>query len=183
MSHLPSHPNLEHLRKQAKALLPELQQRDPNARLADAQHAIARKYGFTSWPQLKARIEAEGFLSPFRGEWIANLAKSRRHRSNQFHAARICIAVDGDVLAITHWFVDDSGRKHSADQIVHADGNSHDLGQGYALTAGWAGAHVLETVATRHGVEVGRGRYEVTPDGRTLIISNAEQKIVMDRKE
>src|SRR5262249_15271947 len=54
---LPARPNLEHLRKQAKDLLSELQQRDPALQLADAQHAIAREYGFARWPKLKAHVE------------------------------------------------------------------------------------------------------------------------------
>jgi hypothetical protein len=182
MPSLPKHPNLEHLRKQAKARLAELQQRDPQARLADAQLAVAREYGFPSWPKLKASVMSERSPSPFRGEWVANLAKSQRHASNAFQAARISIAVDDDVLVVMHSFVDDSGREHRDEQVVHADGLSHELNNGYAMTATWVGSHVLETVATRHGVEVGSGRYEVTSDGRTLTISNAEQSIVLDRK-
>lgn len=53
---LPDRPNLEHLKKQAKALLSELRQRDPNASLADALHALARDYGFSSWPKLKVHV-------------------------------------------------------------------------------------------------------------------------------
>lgn len=59
---LPPRPDLEHLKKQAKALLRELRQRDANASLADALHALARDYGFASWPKLKAHVEAS---SPF----------------------------------------------------------------------------------------------------------------------
>src|SRR5262245_2207038 len=180
MPSLPEHPNLEHLKKQAKALLAELQRRDPHARLADAQHAVAREYGFSSWSKLKASIESARVGSPFRGEWIASVEKSRRHPSNPFQAARISIAVDGDMLAVTHSFVDQNGLEHSDEQIVHADGISHELNNGYAMTATWRGSHILETVATRHGVEVGRGTYEVSSDGRTLTISNAEQTIVLD---
>jgi hypothetical protein len=55
---LPPRPNLEHLKKQAKALLRELRRRDANASLADALHAVARDYGFASWPKLKAHIES-----------------------------------------------------------------------------------------------------------------------------
>ena len=55
---LPAHANLDHLRKQAKDRLPELQQRNPGSKLADAQHAIAREYGFASWPRLKAHVES-----------------------------------------------------------------------------------------------------------------------------
>jgi hypothetical protein len=55
---LPPHANLDHLKKQAKDLLPELQRRNPGAKLADAQHAIAREYGSASWPKLKAHVES-----------------------------------------------------------------------------------------------------------------------------
>lgn len=42
--HLPANPNLDHLRKQAKDLLRDLEQRNPGSKLADALHAIAREY-------------------------------------------------------------------------------------------------------------------------------------------
>jgi len=71
---LPEKPNLEHLKKQAKDLLREAQQGDAAAierfrslasfstpaslQLADAQHAVARDYGFASWPKLKEHVES-----------------------------------------------------------------------------------------------------------------------------
>ena len=55
---LPPNPNLEHLKKQAKALLATLRQQNADATLVDAQHALARDYGFPSWPKLKAHVEA-----------------------------------------------------------------------------------------------------------------------------
>ena len=55
---LPSRPDLEHLKKQAKALLRTMRERDANATLADALHALAREYNFASWPKLKAHVEA-----------------------------------------------------------------------------------------------------------------------------
>jgi len=58
---LPQKPNLEHLKKQAKDLLRELQQGDTAAespKLADAQHRIAREYGFANWAKLKEHVES-----------------------------------------------------------------------------------------------------------------------------
>lgn len=87
---LPSRPNLDHLRRQAKALLAALASGDADAletvrkhlpsagklspkqvmasglRLADAQSAIARKTGFASWPQLARHIEQ---LRALEGTW------------------------------------------------------------------------------------------------------------------
>ncbi len=78
---LPSNPSLEHLKYQARDLLNALSQGNAEAvararefhrkfarmsddeirasklSLADAQLAIAREYGFHSWPKLKHHIE------------------------------------------------------------------------------------------------------------------------------
>jgi hypothetical protein len=78
---LPSHPNLDHLKYQAKDLLKEHAERDPSVaqrirefhprfsaatdagifavqlKLSDAQLAIAREAGFPSWARLKRHIE------------------------------------------------------------------------------------------------------------------------------
>jgi ankyrin repeat protein len=56
-SQLPSHPNLDWLRKTAKQRLSELRAADPHAKLADAQRTVAREYGFPSWRKLKAHVE------------------------------------------------------------------------------------------------------------------------------
>ncbi len=51
---LPEKPSLEYLKKEAK----ELRRGMPQAKLADAQHALANDYGFASWAKLKAHVEA-----------------------------------------------------------------------------------------------------------------------------
>jgi ankyrin repeat protein len=84
---LPSRPNLDQLRKQAKDLLAAWQEGDDEAlsvlrehhpastkkempagdlRLADAQLVTARRYGFPSWPRMKEEVE------------LANLAFAER---------------------------------------------------------------------------------------------------------
>jgi hypothetical protein len=67
-SALPDRPNLEHLKKQAKVRLREMKLRDPGARLADAQHAVARDYGFPSWAQLKQSIVSLPQPAPVQGQ-------------------------------------------------------------------------------------------------------------------
>lgn len=54
---LPARPNLEWLKRLAKDRLAALRARDPEARLSDAQLAVAREHGFPSWRQLKAHVE------------------------------------------------------------------------------------------------------------------------------
>src|SRR6185436_7857794 len=87
---LPARPNLDHLRRQAKALLAALESCDAEAvstiqkhlpaaknltsaqvaetrfRLADAQSAIARKNGFAGWPHLARHVEQ---LRSLEGIW------------------------------------------------------------------------------------------------------------------
>ncbi len=71
---LPARPNLEHLKKEAKLLLRGSLVAEPTAidrfreahvtystdapKLADAQHVIAREYGFDNWAKLKAHVGA-----------------------------------------------------------------------------------------------------------------------------
>lgn len=57
-SRLPARPSLQQLRKQAKERLRALRAADPSATLADAQLALAREYGFDSWPKLVHHIES-----------------------------------------------------------------------------------------------------------------------------
>jgi ankyrin repeat protein len=55
---LPESPSLEWLRKEAKRRLAQLRASDPSAKLADAQFALAKEYGFSSWRALKAHIDS-----------------------------------------------------------------------------------------------------------------------------
>lgn len=52
---LPPRPSLEQLRKQAK----ELKDSGQHLTLSDAQFALARQYGFSSWPNLKTAVELD----------------------------------------------------------------------------------------------------------------------------
>jgi uncharacterized protein (TIGR03067 family) len=87
---LPTRPNLEHLRQQAKTLLSRLNAGDPDAirafgehlpearamkpaavraagfRLADAQSVVARLSGFAAWPALSRHVRD---LRALEGEW------------------------------------------------------------------------------------------------------------------
>src|SRR5262249_6747621 len=69
MATLPARPDLDHLRREARDLLRAAQAGDADAtsrihgvasrlNLAAAQLAVAREYGFASWPRLKTAVEA-----------------------------------------------------------------------------------------------------------------------------
>ena len=57
-SHLPAHPNLEHLKNEAKRRLKTMRAESPAMRLSEAQLLVARSYGFPSWRKLKSHIDA-----------------------------------------------------------------------------------------------------------------------------
>jgi ankyrin repeat protein len=95
MTDLPARPDLDQLRHQAKDLLRAAQAGDPAAviriravsdrmTLAGAQLAVAREYGFASWPQLKAEVaartmdlarEADAFVEASIGDWTGKAAR------------------------------------------------------------------------------------------------------------
>jgi Ankyrin repeats (3 copies) len=56
-SKLPERASLEYLKKIAKERLLELRQSDPKTKLAAAQRAVAREYGFPNWRELKAEVD------------------------------------------------------------------------------------------------------------------------------
>ena len=187
---LPPHPDLEHLRKQAKELLHELKQENPALQLADAQHALAREYGFASWPKLKAYVESllrdaasVEKENPFVGTWAANLSKSKRHPGNPFQNATLQFTVVGDTLTIIDVVVDETGREIQSKNTILVDGQEHTTENGYVFMARWRGSNVLETEAKKDGMQAGWGKYEISDDGKVMTISGDEQVIVLDRTE
>lgn len=57
MKTLPDSPSLDHLRQQAKDVLLQLRVVRPNATLSEAQTLIAERYGYRTWPDLKAEVD------------------------------------------------------------------------------------------------------------------------------
>ncbi len=95
MATLPAHPNLDHLRRQARDLLRAASAGDADAArrlegasdrldLSTAQLVLAREYGFASWPRLKAEVEArtldlaqkaQEFVQASVGDWTGRAAR------------------------------------------------------------------------------------------------------------
>jgi ankyrin repeat protein len=82
---LPAKPDLDWLKKAAKARLAALRSGKPDARLHQAQRAIANDYGFRSWRALKAHVDGIG--------------PTFRDRDRVFEAARA-----GDLEAVRRAF-------------------------------------------------------------------------------
>ncbi len=109
---LPTRPSLEHLRNEAKQRLKALRSESPQAKLAGAQLALAREYGFASWRALKAHVD----------NIVGKDAPARPDREQVFAAAGA-----GDVATVRRAFeagfdpatTDDDGR--TVHQIGKAD--------------------------------------------------------------
>jgi hypothetical protein len=182
---LPARPNLDFLKNEAKDRLGDLRRTDPRAQLSDAQFVLANDYGFASWPKLKAHVEslaAAADHSPLAGGWIANVAQSRRHPSNQFRSGRIHFAIRGQLVEIVDEFVDESGKAVRGRNTLEADGVERVSANGHTISAA-LGARGLDFVAKKDGREIGSGSYTVSADGRTLTISDGDgdSVIVLDR--
>ena len=93
-SALPEHPNLDHLKKQARRRLRELNQAAPGAKLADVQHQIARDHGFPSWRALKA------FIGQGRGTrgTVSNRVGSYRHDPRVITNGVVAVSAEGGRL-------------------------------------------------------------------------------------
>ena len=181
---LPARPNLEFLKNEAKDRLDDLRRTAPRAQLSDAQFALSKDYGFASWPKLKAHVEsiAAAAQHPIAGAWIANVAQSKRHPTNQFRSGRIHFTLRGNTVDIVDEFVDETGKAVRGRNTLEADGVERATGNGYAITASLV-ARGLKFVARKDGAVIGGGTYAVSAGGRTLTItdSNGDSVIVLDR--
>ena len=73
---LPPRPNLDWLRKTAKQVLAKLRAQNPLARLADAQLAVAREHGFSSWRALKAHVDSRREPARFEDAVVAGFLRA-----------------------------------------------------------------------------------------------------------
>jgi Ankyrin repeat len=132
-SPLPDSPNLRHLKDQAKDLL----KAGTAASLADAQFQIARRYGFASWPKLKAHVDSFEEIGQLKQAIDTNdiaRVKTMMTRNPALHSAPLGYGKDGPLtwvaecrvpweppgpvrLAIAEWMI-----SHGSD--VHQGGDS-----------------------------------------------------------
>jgi hypothetical protein len=198
---LPARPNLDHLRNQAKDLLQSARTHHPTWQLADAQHALARGYGYSSWPALKAHVDAlvaeagepatahvgasddhPNRQSLLAGAWVADVERSSRHPAFQFRSASLDIRISGARITMTQVVIDADGDTSGSTMTIAADGQLHPVpGASHGLVAQWIDERTLEAIDMKDNHEMARGRYEVSPDGRELTVTTAEQRLVFDR--
>jgi hypothetical protein len=189
---LPDRPNLEHLKKQAKQRLSQLRQHTPTAKLADAQQAVARDYGFVSWPQLRAFVDSLPVPRPasrarpagsnaLAGRWVAVLSLSIRHPLNEYRSATLDVSVEGDVVTIDDLVVDTDGRSERTRNVLHADGELRVFDRDYAMKAQWQTDRTLQVVVMKRDVLESVVTYEVSANGQALTLIAGEQRHTFER--
>jgi hypothetical protein len=149
--------------------------------LSEAQFVVAQEAGFASWPKLKHALEPGH--DAFNGSWTVDVVESRRHPLNLFRGATVRIEVSGDIVTIEHSVIDDAGREERATSVLQVDGKEHGAGESAHLgIATWVDKRRLEVVDKFRGEVVGRGVYEISPDGETLTIQTSEQNLVLTKE-
>jgi len=125
------------------------------------------------------------------GTWIANIEQSHRHENHRFANATMHFAIVDDEVRIRYEGVNASGKPESSEQVLQADGLPHDhpLVPGIVVT-NTLGPYGFESRATKDGIVMGKGSYDVSADGNTMTATIAgidasgkpfEQVIVFDR--
>jgi ankyrin repeat protein len=116
---LPAQPNLEHLRNEAKRRLKALRARAPDAKLADAQLAVARDYGFASWRALKTHVDQSLHARVFQAARAGDVETVRRAFEGGFDPG----AADRDGRTV-HRIAKDLG--HEAIELLARDYEARD---------------------------------------------------------
>lgn len=103
---LPLRANLDWLKKTCKERLAALRATDPQAKLSEAQLAVARDYGFPSWRKLKAHVEqvrdALGALDSVVPDKVGHAAAAAAIAPDDPDLAQLLSAVEaGDLPTIT----------------------------------------------------------------------------------
>ena len=179
---LSDQPNLEYLKNEAKELLAARRPQHPGWKLADAQHALAREYGFESWPKLKVHVESRRLESnPLAGRWIADTPRSQKNEANRFRRATLDVSVSNLTVTFSHDAIDELGRVDQGVNTVVADGIERVNDHGYRMAVRWADARTLEVMTRHAGLPAKGATYEVSPDGGTLIVSTIDQRLVFVR--
>jgi ankyrin repeat protein len=154
---LPANPDLDWLRKTAKKRLATLRAAQPDARLHQAQLAVANDYGFKSWRALKAHV---GTVNPrlaerdrvFDAARAGDLAAVRRAFASGFDPA----TADRDGRTI-HQIAKE--RRHQAIELLARETLGGSLHSGPELEA----VQSIASAAQSGDVEALRQRLEVRP--------------------
>lgn len=155
---LPDHPNLRHLKNQAKDLL-----RTGHAEsLTDAQYKIACLYGFASWPKLKAHVESLEEIGQLKLAIDANDVESVKAfmlRNPALHHAPLGYGKDGPLTWAAEcripYEAPSPERLLIAQWMIENGSDVHQGGDGPLMRAALKGDRIpMMELLVRHGANV-----------------------------
>jgi len=155
---LPEHPNLRHLKDQARDLV-----RTGAAKsLTEAHFEIARLYGFASWPRLKAHVESFEQTGQLKQAIDSNdilRVKSMMTRNPALHSAPLGYGKDGPLTWVAECRVPreppSSARLAMAEWMLTHGSDVHQGGDGPLMRASLNGYRIpMMELLVSHGADV-----------------------------
>jgi hypothetical protein len=155
---LPDRPNLRHLKDQAKDLL---KAGDADS-LTGAQFKIARLYGFTSWPKLKAHVESLEEIGQLKQAIDTNnleQVKSLMTRNPALHRAPLGYGKNGPLTWVAEcripWEPPSQERLAIAKWMIEKGSDVHQGGDGPLMRAALFGHRIpMMELLLAHGADV-----------------------------
>lgn len=155
---LPEHPDLRHLKDQAKDLL----RAGRAASLAKAQFAVARQYGFASWPNLKAHVESLQTVGQLKQAIDANdleRVKQLMTRNPELHRAPLGYGKNGPLTWVAECRVPreapSEARLAMARWMIENGSDVHQGGDGPLMRAALADMRIpMMELLVAHGADV-----------------------------
>jgi len=155
---LPDHPNLRHLKDQAKDLVTA----GDAASIADAQFRIARLYGFASWPKLKAHVDSLEEVGQLKQAIDTNdigRVKALMTRNPSLHSAPLGYGEDGPLTWVAEcrvpWESPSPARLAMAAWMLDHGSDVHQGSDGPLMRAALNGDRIpMMEVLLSHGADV-----------------------------
>jgi ankyrin repeat protein len=155
---LPDRPNLRHLKDQAKDLL----KAEGAESITDAQFKIARLYGFSSWPKLKAHVDSLEEVGQLKHAIDTNnidRVKALMTRYPALHRAPLGYAKNGPLTWVAEcrvpWEPPTPARLEIAQWMLENGSDVHQGGDGPLMRAALRGERVpMMELLVAHGADV-----------------------------
>jgi hypothetical protein len=118
------------------------------------------------------------------GAWVADrVISSTSDPQPQADEIVIEFQLSGEEIKLTQVATDTTGHEIAITTTICADGREHPVpfGEAVRLTALWTTLRMLEATFTTSERILSRWCYEVSQDGRSLVVSTAENRMVFRR--
>jgi ankyrin repeat protein len=155
---LPERPNLQHLKNQAKDLV-KAGEADS---LSSAQFEIARRYGFASWPKLKAHVDSLEEIGQLKLGIDTNdleQVKSLMTRNPKLHRAPLGYGKNGPLTWVAEcrvpWEAPGPARLAMAEWMIENGSDVHQGGDGPLMRAALLAQRIpMMELLVAHGADV-----------------------------